>query len=277
MMKLVLMLCSIRLVLASLNASKIVKFYAMSDGPLGIKERSRFVDQLRGLDTRSDFVVHLGDMHERQKECDHDQLQFVADTMRMNLLQPTFVLPGDNDFYECDNQASTWEKWTSLFVGFEDHWTRSFIVARQADRPENFVFVLKNILFIGVHIINASVQDWESWNKVVHDDAVWLEASILAHLDEVESIVIMSHAFPHTRRYREFYDTFVRVASSSSDKFFLYLQGDEKKFVVDHIFPSQNVFRVVLDQTGMMDPTEITIDPTNVATPFKIKRRPLLP
>lgn len=276
MTKLVLILIvhCIRLV-ASLNATTPVKFYAMSDGPLGNRERLRLGDQLRTLDSRAEFVVHLGDIHERQVTCDDGQFQVVADSLREHLLMPALVLPGDNDYYECDDQVKTWEKWTGLFLDFEGYWSPSFSLARQTEQRENFAFVLKNVLFIGVHVINASVRNWESWNLLVHRDAVWLEESILNHVNQVEAVVVMSHAFPHTRRYKEFYDTFVRLTTVFSDKPFLYLHGEVKKFAVDHIFPSQNVFRVVLDQNGVMDPTEIIVDTADCATPFKIKRRAL--
>ena len=197
--------------------------------------------------------------------------------MQSNLLIPVLMVPGANDYYERDNQMEAWEAWKDYFFGFKGNWARSFTLARQNGRPENFTFVLKSILFLGVHVINASVTDWDSLNKLVHDDAVWLEESVLAHSDEVGTIVILAHAFPHIRRYREFYDTLVRIAFKYSQKPFLYLQGDGKGFDVEHIFPSQNVLRVVMDPMGSMDPTEITVDPTNTDSPFKIKRRALKP
>ena len=249
----------------------------MSDGPVGINERMHFASQLHALDTRAEFVIHLGDIHERQKICNNDFLQQPADTMRSNLLVPILMVPGGNDYYECDDQKEAWKKWTNLFLGFEGNWTRSFTLERQSGRPENFVFVLKNILFLGVHVINATVTDWDALNRLVHDDAVWLEESVLAHLDQVGAIVIMAHAFPHSRRYREFYDTLVRITSEYSKKPFLYLQGNDKGFDVEHIFSSQNVLRVVMEPLGAMDPTEITVDPANTASPFKIKRHVLKP
>lgn len=261
---------------ASLNATTPVKFYAMSDGPLGHRERSRLADQLRALDSRAEFVVHLGDIHERQVTCDDGHFQVVADSLREHLLMPALVLPGDNDYYECDDQVKAFEKWTGLFLDFEGHWSPSFSLARQTEQRENFAFVLKNVLFIGVHVINASVRNWESWNLLIHHDSVWLEESILNHVNQVEAVVVMSHAFPqNNRRYKEFYETFVRLTAIFSGKPFIYLQGDEKKFAVDQIFPSQNVFRIVLDQNGVMDPTEIIVDTAHGTTPFKIKRRAL--
>ena len=197
--------------------------------------------------------------------------------MQSNLLIPVLMVPGANDYYERDNQMEAWEAWKDYFFGFKGNWARSFTLARQNGRPENFTFVLKSILFLGVHVINASVTDWDSLNKLVHDDAVWLEESVLAHSDEVGIIVILAHAFPHIRRYREFYDTLVRITFKYSQKPFLYLQGDGKGFDVEHIFPSQNVLRVVMDPMGSMDPTEITVDPNDTDSPFKIKRRALKP
>jgi hypothetical protein len=98
-----------------------------------------------------------------------------------------------------------------------------FTLEWQSGCPENLAFVLKNILFLGVHVINASVTDWDALNKLVHDEAVWLKDSVLAHLDQGSAIVIMAHAFPHSPCYCEFYDTLVHITSDYSKKPFLYL------------------------------------------------------
>ena len=219
-MKLLNLLASFCLVLASTSASSPVKFYAMPDGPVGINEWMHFASQLCDLDTRAKYAIHLGDIHERQKICNHDFLQQPADTMQSNLLVPILMVPGGNDFYECDDQKEVWKKWTNLFLGFEGNWTWSFTLERQSGRPENFAFVLKNILFLGVHVINASVTDWDALNKLVHDDALWLKDSVLAHLDQVGAIVIMAHAFPHSCHYCEFYDTLVHITSDYSKNHF---------------------------------------------------------
>ena len=129
-MKQLTLLSSFCLVTASIDAASPVKFYTMSDSPVGTNERVHFASQIRDLDTRAEFVIHLGDSHERQKICNNDLLQQTADTMQSNILIPVLMVPGTNDYYECDNQMEVWEAWKNLFLGFEGNWTRSFTLAR---------------------------------------------------------------------------------------------------------------------------------------------------
>lgn len=253
-----------------------VSFYVMADGPLGTRGRERFADQLQRLESRPEFVVHLGDVHERQRDCNLKHYDTAANDLLQHVHVPTFVIPGDADWYECSDKTAAWNKWSSRFLNFHQEWpSHSLDVRHQEDRPENFAFVHKGVLFIGLHVLYATVDEWRSWNELVHDDAVWLNEQLdsFAYADDVGAIVLFCHAYAHPRRYKEFYNDLVHQADDIG-KPILYLQGDDT-FVVDRIFPSSNILRVVLDTTRESDPTEITVNAFSAA-PFQIKRRPLI-
>jgi predicted phosphodiesterase len=105
---------------SSLN---LVTFYAMSDGPYGSKARQSFTKQLQCLESRPEFLVHLGDVHERKKECTLSHFDSTVDDLLRNVHVPTFVLPGDADGYECNDQSAAWNKWSEKrFLHFEQNW-----------------------------------------------------------------------------------------------------------------------------------------------------------
>lgn len=261
---------------ATLAKKETLSFYVMGDGPYGTKGRATFAAQLQRLENRPEFVVHVGDVHERQKDCDLDHYDTAANAMLQHINVPAFVLPGDADWYECNNKTTTWNKWSSRFMKFHENWPHALNVRHQDVREENFAFAHKGVLFVGLHVLYATVDEWDSWNKLVYDDTVWLQQQLdtYAHSDEIGSVVLFCHAYAHPRRYKEFYEELLRQAETLG-KPILYLHGDTHNFLVDRRFPSPNILRVVLDTTRESDPTEVIVDAFG-AVPFKFKRRPLV-
>lgn len=253
-----------------------VSFYVMGDGPYGSKGRERFPDQLQRLTSRPEFVIHVGDVHERQKECNLALYDRAADDFLQHVHVPTFVLPGDADWYECNDKAESWNKWSSRFIMFHKNWSHSLDVRHQVERPENFAFTHKGVLFVGFHVLDATVDDWDPWNEQVHDDTVWLNQQLDTHAygDDVGAVVLLCHAYAHPRRYKEFYEALMRHAKAL-DNPILYIHGDTHNFLVDRRFPASNILRVVLDTTRESDPTEVTVNAFG-AVPFKLNRRPLV-
>jgi hypothetical protein len=251
-----------------------VSFYVMGDGPYGSKGRDMFPSQLQRLKHRPEFMIHLGDTHERQKDCTLTHFDAAADIMLDNIPVPTFVLPGDTDWYECNDKVASWNKWSERFLKFHENWPQLFDVKHQENRSENFSFVHKRVLFLGLHILYASVDDWDEWNNLVHDDTVWLKEQFESFGNDVGAVVILGHAYAHPRRCKEFYDELL-LQAKAHDKPILYLHGDTHNFVVDRRFPSPNILRVVIDTTRDSDPMQVTVNPYS-AVPFKLKRRPVI-
>lgn len=249
-----------------------VVFYAMSDGPEGSNARKQFPRVLQRLESRPEFLVHLGDVHERQKDCTLSHFDTTADNFLEHVNIPTFVVPGDADWYECNDKAAAWNKWQDRFSSFHLNWEPlPFDVKQQDARQENFAFNYKGVLFVGLHVLDATVRDWDTWHEIVHDDAVWLQEQLDASAldDNIGAIVLFCHAYAHPRRYHEFYNVLVDKAKDIG-KPVLYLQGDTHSFVVDRRFPVPNMLRVVVDQLD--DPLEVQVDPYG-AVPFKLNRR----
>lgn len=261
--------------LVEASAREIVKFYAFGDAPHGDRERQRFPAQLQRMESRPDFLVHLGDFHERQKNCDLSQIDNAADSLVQQSTLPVFAVPGDSDWYNCNDQESAWEKWSTRFLRFEDNWNHQFQVRHQASRIENWSFKHKGVLFVSFHILASSVRDWDVWNQKVHDDVLWLESELVSNAfqDSIGAIVLMAHAQPHTRRYREFYDSLMHLASRI-EKPMLYLHGSDDEFNVAKDFPSENILRVSVARGGDEDPMEIVVDPSG-PVPFTFKRHAL--
>mmetsp|Transcript_15190 Transcript_15190/g.22385 ORF Transcript_15190/g.22385 Transcript_15190/m.22385 type:complete len:317 (-) Transcript_15190:227-1177(-) len=255
------------------SANQIVRFVAFGDTPHGDQERKRFPLQLDRLESRSDFLLHLGDIHERQQECDLTHFDEAAEALRHYTRVPTFIIPGEVDWYTCLNQEDAWTRWSQHFLNFQDNWNHQFNVRHQKNRPENFAFFHKGVLFVGFHIISATVLDWGAWKEQVQDDVLWLEKEVVSNAfsDSTTAIVFVAHAKPHHRRYRAFYEAFIQVTANIK-KPLLYLHTDEQEFQIARDFPVKNILRVAVGRGGDEDPLEITVDPSS-DIPFTVKRR----
>lgn len=256
------------------SPSGVVKFYALGDTPYGVRERVRFPMQLNRMESRADFLVHLGNIRERQQDCYPPHLDQASAILLKHSLMTTFVLPGEADWYTCLQQNSAWDLWLNTFAVFEDNWNHKMSVRHQVGNPENFSFVHKGVLFISFHILDVSVVDRNSWDALVKANIRWLESELVTRFSskDVGAIVMFAHAKPHVRRHRDFYDSLLRIASTIA-KPIMYLHSDEDKFSATRDFPVTNIVRVSLPKGGNEDPIEITVDPSQ-ENPFKLHRRP---
>eukprot|EP00521_Asterionellopsis_glacialis_P018347 CAMPEP_0195306108 /NCGR_PEP_ID=MMETSP0707-20130614/37031_1 /TAXON_ID=33640 /ORGANISM="Asterionellopsis glacialis, Strain CCMP134" /LENGTH=399 /DNA_ID=CAMNT_0040370317 /DNA_START=149 /DNA_END=1348 /DNA_ORIENTATION=+ len=265
--------------LASSSLERIV-FYVMGDGPYDSRERDLLPIQLQILDKRAEFMVHVGDIQGRRDSCSSWYLRKPAEIMREFLTIPTFVIPGDNDWIECDDHEEQWDNWKETFLFFDQYWknthlTQDNVVEYQNGRAENFAFVHRKTLFMSVHVLTADMSSSlrDLWQEKDEDNADWISTQFNRHGSQVKTVVIFAHAYAEPNRYPNTYSRLQSVANEFKEKPILYIQGDTHKFIVDHKFPeADNILRLVVDRQGTWDPTEISIYPED-AVPFKFKRR----
>jgi hypothetical protein len=251
-------------------------FYVMGDAPYLKKERIRFPLQVASLDERPDFLVHVGDMKIRSLDCPEEDYRDMRDMLRAHS-RPSFIVLGDNDWFECGDRMGAYNLWHANLGKMESHWPSSeFSVFRQRNRTENFAFVNNHILVMGLHVVHASFQVEPLLYDIVDDSVAFLRSyADWIKSDDIEAVVIFAHAFPHHPKFESFLSLLTEVVTSASDTSFIYLHGDDHIFKVDNPFPSlDNFLQVAVDKGGIADPLEVVVD-TSSSHPFKIKRRPL--
>ena len=251
-----------------------VHFYVMGDTPYLVREIERFPYQLAALESRADFMVHVGDMKKRRMDCLESEYQVIASMLR-EAPCPTFIVPGDNDWFECADSQGAYSIWQESLGLLDEHWTRkSFEVRHQPERPENFAFTHNNVHVIGLHIVHASFNVEPMLYQIGEDALRWFRNE-LVHMAEAKAVVIFAHAYPFHPKYNDFLRALQDTVQLMYNKPFLYVQGEHHNFQVDNpIEFSSNFVRVVVDKGGIADPLEVVCD-TNSEIPFKLKRRPL--
>lgn len=254
-----------------------VVFYALGDTPYGAAQKQRFPAQIRALGARSEFVVHLGDMMVRNpNQCVNDEYQQVA-TMLQESVSPVLIVPGDNDWAECNNSTEAYLLWGKHFHQFEQRWiTNTLQVRHQEHRPENFAFTHKGVHFVGLHVLDKGFREYPSLNGIVQDDMDWLRGEQSSIYDQnVGAVVLFAHTFPRSSHPKLApLNKLLQMTVIAADKPFIFIQGNLHKFTVSNPYPELNNFILVsVDMGRNADPMEVTVDVGSRA-PFKLKRRP---
>lgn len=233
-----------------------VVFTVIGDVPYSFSETQKLPQQLTAMDQRSAFIIHLGDIKGGGTQCEEKNYITVAGILRASI-KPVFIVPGDNEWNDCKNPDLAWQYWAKYFMRFDQSWTHQFNVSRQNSHPENFSFVHKKVLFIGINIVGGRVHDKAEWKQRLAADLEWTLSSLSTHLEDVTKTVIFGHA-PPGKKHKAYFNGFVKQAASFT-KPILYLHGDGHHWIKNRPFKeAKNILRVQIDRKG-----PITVTVTN--------------
>lgn len=111
-----------------------LSFYVMGDIPYSEREEDQLKYQLRDLSSSGKFLVHVGDMQKPSRtDCEYDAYKRVRDIMYDNSDIPVLILPGDNDYLDCERPRHARAVWLKHFSSFEENWDLPFRVERRDD------------------------------------------------------------------------------------------------------------------------------------------------
>ena len=260
------------------DCRKCVSFYAHADTNYAREERERFPLQVKRIPNDGDFIVHLGDF-KGVDECKSEKpYSLVADAYLQHANVPVFVVPGDNDWYDCGGKSARqrgWKLFEKYFLHFYNRSGKelSWTVAHQATRAENFAFYRKRILFLGVHIVGGDVKDEKEWDDRLKDNLRWTKVSLEKHT-KASVVVIFAHAAPN-KKHQYYFDGLSKIANNNKGIDFLYLHGDHHRWKEDRPFDAKNIKRVMLDQGAIADPTHIKTCSCSNTPSFEFTQRSL--
>jgi len=237
-------------------------FAVMGDVPYGEHEFPILRQQLKEIDRGLPFVVHVGDIKRGAEPCNELVYQRVSAELKQSPI-PVLIIPGDNEYNDCEAPDQAWDYWVQYFDKFEEHWEHGLPIKRSSKRNEQFALVQDDVLFVGIHLVGGRVHDKQEWTERMADCAAWIETNFNQHGNAVRAAVVFAHA--HGIKTRQaFGDTFARLASEFG-KPVLYIHGDGHHWIHDRPWESApNVLRVQIDQGGLAPPLRVTVAPSPV-------------
>jgi Calcineurin-like phosphoesterase len=257
-------------------------FYALADLPYSPSQAVKLLAQMQSIPDDAEFVIHLGDL----RLSDHSTLPCIQseyDDAAMRLRaspKPVFVLVGDNDWTDCPNRDEGWELWNTTFVGFETkYWpSHPFTIVRQTGRAENFSFVHKGSLLIGLNMVGGPVHDRPEWIERLTQQLDWVKVLVRQYRittrkssslsgGVVGRIIIFGHADPasmHNKYFFNGFTTFVREELNNTIPI-TYLNGDKHVWSYDENWYDQSsLLRVMLAGNAKELPTKVTINANGI-------------
>ncbi len=243
-----------------------IKFWVTSDIPYNKAEETLLSRELSSLHARDgDFLIHLGDIHQAQVTlCPFSVYDDAAHLLKQSPV-PVVVLPGNNDWNECPMPDISFEYWMEKLNKFEDNfpvddYATVPAVNRQIGRDENFAFVQKGVLFIGLNLVDGKVHDEREWLIRHQTNVQWVEMQLsMYNVDEYRAIVLMGHA-GYTAKVGDFFWPVVDDLRSTN-KPVLYLHANDGKGMIEYNpvddFPKFTAVR--LEKGSRVTPTLVTV------------------
>jgi chitodextrinase len=233
-----------------------ITFSMIADIPYSSSAESLFLGYVddHNLFSPSEFFVHVGDIKSGTTSCSESRYLTTSDILSQ-LTVPTFILPGDNEWNDCSNPDAAWDLWESYFTDFEQPYCGTPPVEAQAVRHENFAFVSKGVLFVGLNVVGGTVHDSDEWATRLQQDADWVDLQFTQKAGQTRAAVVFGHAGPDSDR-DIFFDQF-EASSAAFGKPVLYIMGDDHSWEYDNPFSESNMARITIERDD--PPLEVTV------------------
>lgn len=276
-----------------------VTFSAMGCGPYtpADKPAVAFYVQQENRERTSEFMVHLGDVFKQplvkpsgsageplppDKLPTEAEYRWTADTLTASNTIPTWVVPGDNEWNDLEDPVQGWTWWQKHYSKFEERFQPAWKTERQPERPENFAFIRKGVVFIGINLVGGRIHDAAEWSARLPQDVAWIkEVLTRPATSEVRAAVIFCQANPFVLKPGDPKDKFkpfvipFREAAAEWKKPVLFLHADGHVWTDDQPWPEKNIRRIQVDKWDAKFPTvQFTVADTGDAkTMFSFNRR----
>jgi hypothetical protein len=170
----------------------------------------------------------------------------------------------DNEWNDCPNVNQGYAHWNSVFGNFDENWTHDFDVFRPADRPENFTFLHKQTLYIGLNLVGGRIQHGEEWSTRFQEQLEWVRELVDSYVANADTdtdttnkrVVLFGHANP-TADHAEFFNPlvdYIEEINDNNDVAFLYLNGDAHVWNYEPDFFDVSQFLRIQVEGGTRDP-----------------------
>ena len=250
---------------------ELVTFSVSGDYPYGSSEMAVLQRHMNehNLYSPSDFYVHVGDFFDQNSSCPAQGYLDAANLLK-TLAVPVFVVIGDNDWTDCSNPSQGFQRWFDTFAFFENNFCGLPAVEHQDVRPENWAFVTKGVLLVGINNPGSSAGGNEREIRL-QDDADWVDFQFQDKAAQIRAAIVFGHAGPSGSESL-FFDQF-EASSITVAKPVFYIHGHDHHWQLDTPWSAPNMQRLIVTQGGEEDPVQITVT-MDMNNPYDMRRNP---
>ncbi|KAL3790408.1 hypothetical protein HJC23_013580 [Cyclotella cryptica] len=199
-------------------------FYLMADGATNVGFWREKLERLQVNQTGAKFLVHLGSTVRKVDDCLESAYAKAALSLQSTPVS-AYALPGNFDWPLCTNSTRGLNLWRTHFASIERTvWGRpvEYVVRRQMpSRPENFAFLWKRVMFIGLHVVQSGNANETSTR--IQDNLDWVNENVANHFHHIDVIFIMGHGRLMASDNLPFYDGILnKKLNEWKDKYIIY-------------------------------------------------------
>lgn len=182
-----------------------VTFYVTSDVPLHSVRDDAFMEDLNDLSWTAEFLVHLGDIQLAENtQCKAERYTEVAAILKRCPIL-VLVVPGEEDWANCPDQQEAWGHWVDNFLQFEKFQNHDLEIVRMDDQRENFAFLSKGVLFVGLHETNGRIDDIDELRRRNSMNVDWVKTAYEIYGTDARALVLFANGRPAIRENDSFY------------------------------------------------------------------------
>ena len=181
------------------EASHLLTFYAVANIPNTPKDIEFLSETIVDLSPAAQFGIHIGGIISSVNECNRTVYNKVEEILRLSPV-PFLAIPGDHDWSDCTNSHVALESWRSSLGSLGEN------ISRQPERPENFAFLMDDVLILGLNIIGKySRHGGLEQEKHDNDNIRWTNENLSLHQESIRAVFIFGHAAPNVSQYEGFF------------------------------------------------------------------------
>jgi len=169
-------------------------------------------------------MIHLGSAARKVDDCLEGAYEKVGESLSVSKV-PVYSLPGNFDWPICTDPTIGWNQWRQHLGSFNTmHWdtTTEYVVRRQTNRSENFSFLYKRVLFIGLHMVKNADDESETTTRL-EDNLQWVEDNVESNFNNVDVIFIIGYSRFTTPENMPFYNAMLAKKQNEwAEKYFVY-------------------------------------------------------
>lgn len=176
------------------------------------------------------------------------------------LERPVYAIPGEQDYASCPNPDQAFQYWLNE-IGKWDASTK-YVVKRQKGRIENFAFVFRKVLYIGVHVVGTEddLYNKEEWSYRLSDDLQWVKENVQANLDRIKGIIIFGHKYKQHEVNQEFFFTPLAESIRGWEKETAYIYLTNAKMDVQKGVLGIPNFSIARVEASIWPPMQVMVD-----------------
>ena len=147
-----------------------------------------------------------------------------------------YAVPGNYDWPTCTNSTRGLNLWKKHFTSINTKWPKpaEYSVKRDDERSENFAFLWKRIMFVGLHVVQS--EDDDETAARIQGNLDWVNKNVESRFDDIDVIFMMGNGRFMAPYNIPFYNDIVTKKQNEwKDKYVIYARRAAETGVLKNI------------------------------------------